>query len=117
MVSENKKLSERFKLKRFLNLTEEELLENERLWKEENAAKLKKVSGTTPAESENAADLGAIGLRSGGGMDDFGMPDETAMPDEGGDPNAAAGGAAPPPPGGAPAAAPPPAPGGGPAMG
>jgi hypothetical protein len=114
MVAENKKLAERFKLKRFLNLTEEELLENETLWKEENASKLKKVSGTTPAESDNAADLGAIGMRSGGGMDDFGMPDETAMPDPGGDP-AAAGGAPPPAPGGAPA--PPPPPGGGPAMG
>jgi hypothetical protein len=117
MVAENKKLSERFKLKRFLNLTEEELLENETQWKEENASKLKKVTGTTPAETENAADLGAIGMRSGGDMD-FGMPEETPNPEEAaGDPNAPAGapGAAP----GAAGAAPPPggAGAGGPALG
>ncbi|RYF11088.1 MAG: hypothetical protein EOO77_20180, partial [Oxalobacteraceae bacterium] len=63
-IAENKRLSERFKLKRFLNLTEEELLENERLWGEENAAKLKKATGATPAEGSSDTDLGAVGIRS-----------------------------------------------------
>lgn len=120
-VAENKRLSERFKLKRFLNLTEEELLENEKLWSEENAAKLKKATGATPAESGSDTDLGAVGIRSGG--DDFGLPgmdgaDPMADPNApdgapGADPMAggAAGAPAPGGPGAAPMAAPP---GGGP---
>jgi hypothetical protein len=99
-------LSERFKLKRFLNLTEEEILENETLWKQENAAKLKRATGSSPAESENDADLSSVGIRPMGdmGMDDMPMdePDmeggemEGAPPADGGAPGA-------PPPGGAPA--------------
>lgn len=117
-VADNRKLSERFKLKRFLNLSEEELIENEKLWAEENAAKIKRATGSTPADTNaGETDLSAVGLRPG---DDFGgmsMPpmepegDLGAMPPEGGD----LGGGAPmggaPAPGGAPAApaAPPPA--------
>lgn len=119
-VSENKKLSERFKLKRFLNLTEDELIENEKLWAEENAAKLKRTTGSTPAETNaGETDLSAVGIRPG---DDFGMdmPPMDAEGDLGGDmgdmpppeggamPGAPMGGA--PAPGGAAApAAPPPA--------
>ena len=111
-VADNKKLSERFKLKRFLNLSEDEILENERMWKEENPDKVKKALGSTPAESEPEGDLSSVGLRMP--EDGFGDPmgDEEAMPDDadaGGDPaagpDAPAGGAdagAPPPPGGAP---------------
>lgn len=110
-VADNKKLSERFKLKRFLNLSEEEILENERMWAEENAAKLKKAVGSTPAESEPEGDLSSVGIRmpGEGGMDDLG--DMEADPD-------AAGGEAPPE-GGAPggdAGGPPPADGGGPPL-
>jgi hypothetical protein len=120
-VSENKRLSERFKFKRFLNLTEEELLENERLWGEENAAKVKKATGATPAEGSSETDLGSVGIRSGGDMD-FGLPmdgeagmdgADPAAGAPGADPMAGAGGA----PGGAPAApagGAAPAPGGGP---
>lgn len=109
-VADNKKLSERFKFKRFLNLTEEEILENERLWKEENPTKVKKALGSTPAESEPEGDLSSVGLRmpEGGFGDPLG---DEAMPDDmgaGGDdlaagPDAGAdAGAPPPPPGGAP---------------
>lgn len=115
-VADNKKLSERFKLKRFLNLTEEELLENERLWAQENASKLKKATGETPAETETDSDLSAVGLRSGGM--DFGMPPDAGMdagpeggPDGGGAPaDPAAGGdmGGAPPAGGAPPPAAPP---------
>jgi len=80
-VAENKKLSERFKFKRFLNLTDEELLENEKLWAEENAAKLKKNIGITPAE-QPTQDLSAIGMHSDGGDFDFGAGNELPGGDE-----------------------------------
>lgn len=98
-LADNKKLSERFKFKRFLNLSEEELIENERMWAEENAGKLKKTTGTTPAESEPDGDLSSVGIR----MPDQGLGIEpepdlgeagTEAPPEGGE----AGGAAPPSP-------------------
>lgn len=107
MLADNKKLSERFKLQRFLNLTEEELLENERLWSEENAAKLKRATGASPAETSET-DLSAIGIRPPG--DDMGMDmeppmdGEEGMGDMGGDPAGGPPGGAPPaggPPGGA----------------
>ncbi len=103
MLEANKKLSERFKLKRFLNLTEEELLENERLWSEENAAKLKKATGATPAETSET-DLSSIGIRPPGDDMMGDMPEGEAPEgmegDMGGDPAA---------PGAGPAGAPPPA--------
>lgn len=109
MLEANKKLSERFKLKRFLNLTEEELLENERLWSEENAAKLKRATGSTPAETSET-DLSAIGIRPPGDDMMGDMPEDMDM--EGGDPMggdpAAAGGPAPAGPTGAPPPATPP---------
>jgi hypothetical protein len=72
MVEQNRKLSERFKLKRFLNLTEEELLENERMWAEENAAKLKRATGSSDAEGmDQDTNLSSIGIRPPG--DDLGM--------------------------------------------
>jgi hypothetical protein len=112
-LAENKKLSERFKLKRFLNLSDEELIENEKLWSEENAAKLKKNTGTTPAEDSSTQDLSSVGVRSGssdfGGMDDMGeeMPDGEQPPSDGSAPigggaAAPAGGAPPPDAGGGP---------------
>ena len=54
-------LSKRFSLKRFLGLTQEEITENERLWREENAGALKppsnsggelRMAGITPAGIE-----------------------------------------------------------------
>ena len=52
-------LSKRFALKRFLGLTEEELKENERLWKEENGENLK-----PPADAAGA--MRSIGVSPGG---------------------------------------------------
>lgn len=77
-ISDNKKLSERFKFKRFLNMTEDEILENERMWKEENPTKVKKALGATPAEAEPEGDLSSVGIRGdfGGDLgDDFGDMD------------------------------------------
>lgn len=72
-ISDNRFLSQRFKLKRFLNLTEDELLENEELWKEENASKLKDKTGSTPAD-EQTDGLDSVGIEGGDpfGGDDFG---------------------------------------------
>ena len=50
-------LSRRFLLDRYLGLTEEERVENERLWKEENQA------GNQPASSATG-DLGGLGIRN-----------------------------------------------------
>jgi hypothetical protein len=83
-IADNKKLSERFKLMRFLNLTEEELLENERMWAEENPQKMQGAVGKTAADESPSDGLGSVGVSSGGdfggdmGMDDMGG-------DEGGD--------------------------------
>jgi hypothetical protein len=52
-------LSKRFALQRFLGLTEEEIKENERLWREENATNLK-----PPADSQSQ--LRSVGVSAGG---------------------------------------------------
>jgi intein/homing endonuclease len=110
-VSENKHLAERYKLKRFLGLTDDEMLENEKLWAEENSDKLKKKTGSTPAESGMAADgLSSVGVRPMGDDMSGEMPPE--MPPEGGEmgpDGAPVAGAAAPPMGGAAGGAPPPA--------
>lgn len=114
-VAENRRLAERFKLQRYLGLTEDEIIDNERMWSEENAAKLKQKTGASPAESAPGADLGAVGIRSGG---DEAMPDLGEVPPEEGAEGAA--GAGPGAPGGAGGGAPgpaaPPPPGGGAGM-
>ena len=88
-------LSRRFMLDRYLGLTEEEMLENERLWKEENQ------KGNMP-DSTATGDLGSMGIRgsdvdsfeptdvdaeNADGMDDMGtdVPDaatDTGAPDD-----------------------------------
>ena len=50
-------LSRRFILKKYLGLTEEELVENERMWKDENT--------DSEPDLDSKADLGSLGLRSG----------------------------------------------------
>jgi hypothetical protein len=59
-------LSKRFALKRFLGLTEEEIKENERLWREENGDQLK-------SQENSAGQLRSVGVTPGGlssAMDD-----------------------------------------------
>ena len=61
-------MSNRFALKRFLGMTEEELAENERLWREENDENLEPIPGEADAEMRDAGispasiggDLGGI---------------------------------------------------------
>jgi hypothetical protein len=80
-VAENRRLAERFKFTRYLGLSEDELIENEKLWSEENADKLKKKTGASPAESASGDGLGAVGIRPG----DEGMPSDLEMPPEEGE--------------------------------
>ena len=91
-------ISKRFALKRFLGMTDEDVAENERMWKEEAG-----MEGDTITDA--AAELRGVGVSGAGiGDDAMGAGDETApegmeaaAPDAGG---AEAGGAAPPPEGG-----------------
>jgi intein/homing endonuclease len=115
-VAENKKLSERFKLQRYLGLSEDELIENEELWAEENADRLRRKTGVSPAESDAGAGLSAVGLHPEGdlgGLDDMPAADEGMEGPETapGGPGAGAGG-----PMGAPAPAAPATGGGAPPM-
>jgi hypothetical protein len=82
-------LSKRFMMTRYLGLTEDELLENTRMWQEE--------TGNASSASVEGADMRSIGITPGGlesdmgmaempeppmeeGMEgDMGMPDETGM--------------------------------------
>lgn len=76
-----KYLSKRFIMKRFLNLSEEEIEENIRLWKEENAEKVKKKVGVEPLEMEGETPA-SMGIRAGDepeeNLDDL-MSDESPL--------------------------------------
>ena len=64
-------MSKRYALKRYLGWTEEDILENERMWKEENNDKVKNKTGTSPIEDRGVG-LGSIGIRPSP-EPDFGM--------------------------------------------
>jgi hypothetical protein len=64
-------MSNRFAMQRFLGLSEEELAENERLWREENEENLEPLAGDPSAEMRDA------GISSAGiGADLGGLEDE-----------------------------------------
>lgn len=63
-------LSERFKLERFLNLTQEEIQRNERLWAEENPSKIKQSTGEDPIDPSQP------------GLEDIGMTDDSIATDD-----------------------------------
>lgn len=105
-----KYMSKRMALEKYMGWTQEDILENERMFKEENATKVKDKTGTSPMDT-NQVGLGSVGIKPelspefgempGGAPDEFGA-DLGAPPPEGGAPPA---GGAPPP--GAPLNAPP----------
>jgi hypothetical protein len=64
-------LSKRFAMKRFLGMTEDEVKENERLWREENGANLK-------APSDAQSQLRGIGVTPGGMAADAGAQEAEA---------------------------------------
>ena len=96
-VQEIPHMSKRFAMKRFLGLTQEEITENERLWKEENGANIKSTS-------DAAGEMRGAGITPGGIAADMGAqeaeaPDGMEAPAEGEVPEAgAATTQAPPPP-------------------
>jgi hypothetical protein len=56
-----KYISKRYALKRYLGWTDEEILENEQLFKEENSKKVKATVGSSPFDS-NSIGLGGVGI-------------------------------------------------------
>ena len=71
-VAENPYLSKRFAMKRFLGLTEEEITENETLWREEN--------GMSPNVNDPDAELRGIGVSQSGITADLDMQDAEISP-------------------------------------
>ena len=71
-------ISNRFAMKRFLGMTEEELAENERLWREENEENLDPIPGDADAEMRDA------GISSAGIGADLGGIEDEAPDDAGG---------------------------------
>ena len=69
-------LSKRFAMKRFLGLTQEEVTENETMWKEENLEEFDN------AESA-AAELRSAGVTSGGAAEDMSAIDDASQAPEG----------------------------------
>jgi hypothetical protein len=67
-------LSKRFAMKRFLGMTEEEIKENERLWREENGDNLK-------SEPDSQSQLRSAGITPGGISADMGAQDAEAPED------------------------------------
>lgn len=68
-------VSNRFALKRFLGLSEEELAENERLWAEENGK-------GQPTSTDAAGELRSAGLSAAGIEGDLGSLDDMTAPDD-----------------------------------
>jgi hypothetical protein len=67
-------LSKRFAMKRFLGMTEEEIKENERLWREENGDNLK-------SEPDSQSQLRSAGITPGGLAADMGAQEAEAPAD------------------------------------
>ena len=63
-------ISNRFAMKRFLGMTDEELAENERLWREENEENLDPIPGDASAEMRDAGISGAGISGDLGGIED-----------------------------------------------
>lgn len=74
-------LSKRFMLKKYLQLSDDEILENEKLWKQENPIEGDKQSGV---DDEEFSDLGSVGVQGGGdgSLDDFEADTEEDLGDD-----------------------------------
>jgi len=66
-----KYMSKRYALERYLGWTQADILDNERMWKEENAKKVKEKTGTSPIESDQVG-LSGIGVKPD--MEPEGLP-------------------------------------------
>jgi hypothetical protein len=67
-------MSNRFALKRFLGLTDDEMAENERLWAEENGKGM-------PTHTDAAGEMRSAGLSAAGIEGDLGMAGDLSAPD------------------------------------
>lgn len=63
-------ISNRFALKRFLGLTDEEIVENERLWAEENGE-------ASAVETDSSSEMRSVGITQGGIESDFQNMEQT----------------------------------------
>ena len=98
-IKDDPTFSKRFLQGRFLNLTEDEILENERMWREENPDKIKKKTGADSVADEQPG-LSSVGVRSGAMFPDTGLdaePDSFAPDDAGAEGGVPPDGSAPPP--------------------
>jgi hypothetical protein len=93
----NRYISKRFALERYLGWTKEEIADNERMWREENADAVRKKTGA--ASMGEAPGISSIGIRPEPDLGDIGLEPEPGEGEEGAE--NATGGAAPPVPGGA----------------
>ncbi len=109
----SKYVSKRFALQRYLGWSEEDILKNESMWKEENAKRVKEKIGSTGSPTGSIG-LGGVGIRPDLEAPTVGLPDEGLEDVEADLTGGTEGGETAPPAGGA---APPPPPGGGPAPG
>ena len=81
-------ISKRFALKKYLQLSEDEILENEKMWKQENPIK---GDADGAVDGDEFSDLGNVGVQGGadGSLDDFesdeDMDDEDFDAEAGGD--------------------------------
>jgi hypothetical protein len=94
-VQEMPHLSKRFALKRFLGLTEEEIKENERMWREENSDKLKPVADASGQMRGIGITPSAMGAEQAGQDAEADPAMAQAAAAEGGGEEAAAEGGAP----------------------
>jgi hypothetical protein len=69
-------MSNRFAMKRFLGMSDEEIAENERMWREENEENLEPLPGDASAEMRDA------GISSAGIGDDLGGIEDEALDGE-----------------------------------
>jgi len=80
-----KYISKRFALKRYLGWSDEDILENEEMWKEENAKKVKDKIGVTVGDNESPG-LRSVGIRPEPETAEVNAeqpPEEGAPPEEG----------------------------------
>jgi hypothetical protein len=78
-----KYMSKRFALEKYLGWTQEDILENEKMFKEENAEKVKTQTGVTSVSKAGALGLGSVGVRPAPGGDFGGAPGMEAEPEIG----------------------------------
>ena len=80
-----KYMSKRYALERYLGWTQADILENEKMWKEENAKKVKDKTGTSPMDDQQVG-LGGIGIKPEmepelGGAEITGLPEPELPPE------------------------------------